>query len=153
MGFAGTDVTGLEHGEMTEKARDWYAQDKHVNVWCFGELVEKYEDGAFTDNSGSWEAGVDGALPGLFMLANPIVGLWYRQECRPGEAEDVAQIREIGVSVTVAAGTYDNCIMIAKWNPLERGILENDDYAPGVGSIREVGVRGESDFVDLNETR
>jgi len=34
----------------------------------------------------------------------------------------------------------------------EPGILEHDYYAPGVGSIKEETVRGESDYVDLVET-
>ena len=99
-------VTEYEDGELTEQTRDWYAQDLEGNVWYFGEFVINYDNGAFENNDGSWEAGVDGALPGLFMLANPIVGLWYRQEYRPGEAEDVAQIQEAGLTVTVGGTTY-----------------------------------------------
>ena len=51
--------------------------------------------------------------------------------------------------MTVGGTTYNDCLMIAEWDPLEPGILEHDYHAPGVGSIREQAVRGESDYVDL----
>ena len=41
-------------------------------------------------SEGSWEAGVDGALPGIIMKADPQVGDAYRQEYHRGEAEDTA---------------------------------------------------------------
>jgi hypothetical protein len=144
-------VTEYEDGELTEETLDWYAQDLHGNVWYFGEEVKNYEDGAFVDNAGSWEAGVDGALPGLFMLANPVPSMWYRQEYRACEAEDVALVREIGVSVTVGGVAYHNCLVTAEWNPLEPGVLEYDYYAPGIGAIKEESVEGESDYIDLIE--
>ena len=103
------------------------------------------------NTEGSWEAGVDGALPGIIMLANPIEGLWYRQEYREGEAEDVAQVLSLNGTISVPAGTFTNVVKIAEWNPLESGILEHDYYAPGVGSIREIAVQGESGFEDLVE--
>ena len=82
---------------------------------------------------------------------DPIVGLWYRQEYRKGEAEDVGQVMSLNETVTVPAGTFTNCVKIAEWNPLEPGILEHDFYAPGIGSVREVAVKGESGFEDLSE--
>src|SRR5213075_2070939 len=47
-----------------EVTRDWYAQDKCGNVWYFGEHTVEYVHGHPRDN-GSWEAGVDGNLPGV----------------------------------------------------------------------------------------
>ena len=93
----------------------------------------------------------DGALPGILMLAHPIEGIWYRQEYREGEAEDVAQVLSRNETLTVPAGTFSGVIRIAEWNPLEPGILEHDYYAPGVGSIRELAVKGESGVEDLVE--
>ena len=37
---------------------------------------------------GSWEAGVDGAEPGILMPANPQPGMIYRLEFYENEAED-----------------------------------------------------------------
>ena len=45
-----------------------------------------------TTTSGSFEAGVDGALPGIIMPADPQPGMRYRQEFYEGEAEDNGEI-------------------------------------------------------------
>ena len=54
--------TGLEDTD------DWYAQDRDGNVWYFGEATTSFEGGS-PSTKGSWEAGVDGALPGIVMPA------------------------------------------------------------------------------------
>ena len=64
------DVVTTEDGDVVEDTYDWYAQDTDGNVWYFGEDTTAYEDGA-ASTAGSWQAGVDGALPGIVMLAAP----------------------------------------------------------------------------------
>lgn len=136
--------------ELVEDTYDWYAQDNQGNVWYFGEDTKEIKNGVPVSTHGSWEAGVDGALPGIAMLANPLVGLWYRQEYFKGEAEDVAQILSLSATVTVPfGGTYNNCVQIAEWNLLEPGVIEHKFYAPGLGLVRAVAVKGGSDFEDL----
>ena len=44
--------------------------------------TKEYENGVVVSTAGSWEAGVDGAQPGLIMPADPQIGLSYRQESR-----------------------------------------------------------------------
>jgi len=66
--------------EVTEDTLDWYAQDAQGNVWYFGEQTAEYEGGKVTSTEGSWVGGVDGAQPGIIMLAQPAVGDSYRQE-------------------------------------------------------------------------
>src|SRR5213080_1075742 len=34
-----------DHGKPTEVTKDWYAQDKHGNVWYFGEHTTEYVNG------------------------------------------------------------------------------------------------------------
>jgi hypothetical protein len=138
-----------EDGELIEDTYDWYAQDNEGNVWYFGEDSKDIEGGEVVSTSGSWEAGVDGALPGIIMLANPLVGLWYRQEYFKGEAEDVGQVLSLNATVTVPFGTFNNCLQIAEWNLLEPGVVEHKFYAPGVGLLRAVAVKGGSDYEDL----
>jgi hypothetical protein len=78
------------HGsELIEDTLDWYAEDRQGNVWYFGEQTAEYENGKVTSTEGSWEGGVDGAQPGIVMLAQPQVGDTYRQEYLQGEAEDL----------------------------------------------------------------
>ena len=43
-------------------------------MWYLGEDTKEYEDGEVVSTEGSWEAGVDGALPGIVMPADPTVG-------------------------------------------------------------------------------
>lgn len=140
-----------EDGDLIEQTSDWYAQDKQGNVWYFGEDSEEIEDGEVVSTAGSWEAGVDGALPGILMFADPVEGLWYRQEYYEGEAEDVAQVLGLHESVTVPYGTFNSCLQMAEWSPLEPGIVEHKFYASGVGVVRVVAVEGESGFENLVE--
>jgi len=106
-------------GELIEDTRDYIAQDKEGNVWYFGENVDNYVNGLLVDHSGAWLGGINGALPGILMKANPQVGDEYRQEYYKGEAEDVARVESDNETVTVPAGTYSNSIKIFEWNPLE----------------------------------
>jgi hypothetical protein len=128
-------------GKLIEETDDWYAQDNDGNVWYFGEDVDNYNlDGSLKNHAGAWEAGVDGAQPGIIMLADPKVGMKYREEYYFNEAEDEAEVVEVGVSVTIPYGTFDNCIKTRNWTELEPDVLENKFYAPGIGVIKEVNV-------------
>lgn len=138
-----------EDGELIEDTDDWYAQDLSGNIWYFGEASQEIVAGEVVSTAGSWEAGVDGALPGIIMLADPIVGIWYRQEYYQDEAEDVGQILSIDESLAVPYGSFDKCLRTAEWNLLEPGVIENKYYAPGVGLIRAVAVKGDSGYEDL----
>jgi hypothetical protein len=129
------------NGTLTEETFDWYAQDNSGNVWYFGEAVDNYNpNGTIKNHSGSWEAGVDGAKPGLIMPANPQVGFKYREEYYFNHAEDEAEITALGLTVTVPAGTYNNCIKTRNWTALEPQAIENKYYAPGIGLLKEENI-------------
>ena len=128
-------------GELVEEAWDWYAQKNDGAVWYFGEAVENYEEGVLINHDGAWEAGVDGALPGIIMLATPQNGVKYREEFYEGEAEDEAQIIHTGRAVSIDFGTFENCIVTRNWTKLEPGIIEQKIYAPGIGLVREINHR------------
>lgn len=132
------DVVTLGDG-VVEDTFDWYAQDAAGNVWYLGEDSKEIEDGEIVATAGSWEAGVDGAQPGVLMWADPMaqIGSPYYQEFYEGEAEDKAEVVRLGDTVTVAAGTFDNVLVTREWNPLEPGLFELKYYAPGVGLILE----------------
>jgi len=136
-------------GELIEETFDWYAQDVYGNVWYFGEFSTEFEGGIPISNEGSWEAGVDGAQPGIIMLANPQVGDTYRQEFYEGVAEDMARVHSLGESVCVAYGCFDDVLVTKEWTPLEPGHIEYKYYAPGVGLILEVGRHGGQDSIGL----
>ena len=134
---------------LIEDTHDWFAQDDDGNVWYMGEDVVNYEydddDNLIgTDNDGAWEAGVDGAIPGIIMKATIIVGDSYQQEYYEGEAEDMAKIEATGVSVELEDGTtYNDCLLTLEWNPLEPDDQEHKYYAPNVGLIKEELVGGD----------
>ena len=86
-------VRDIVTGALEERTSDWYAQDAAGNVWYFGEDTKEFTNGVVSSTAGSWEAGVDGALPGIIMQARPVQGEAYRQEYRPTVAEDVALIK------------------------------------------------------------
>jgi hypothetical protein len=138
-------------GEVIEDTYDWYVQDTTGNVWYLGEETAEYEDGEVVSTEGSWEAGVDGALPGIVMQAQPEVGQAYRQEFYEGEAEDLAEVARLGEQETVAGTAYDQVVVIEEWNPLEPEVVEEKFYAPGVGTILEVKTAGGEGRVELVE--
>ena len=140
-------------GEVAEVTYDWFAQDKEGNVWYFGEDSKEYENGEVVSTAGSWEAGVDGAQPGIIMKAQPVVGEEYRQEYYEGEAEDMAEVVSLDESVSVQAGSYTGCLKTREWTPLEPGVTEFKYYAPGTGLVLETAGTSESQRIELLEIR
>jgi hypothetical protein len=143
------------NGELIEDTVDWHAQDKEGNVWYFGEYTKEYENGKVVSTEGSFEAGKDGALPGIIMPADPKVGDSYRQEYYKGEAEDMAEVislRGTGLNDAVSTpyGSFSEDVLVTKdWNPLEPEILEHKYYAPGVGLVGETKITGPAEKIEL----
>ncbi len=136
-------------GQLVEDTYDWYAVDNDGNVWYFGEDVSNYENGVFQDKDGSFEAGVDGALPGIVMMADPVLELPYRQEYYFNEAEDWGKVVATGLTVVTPYGEFTNCLKTADWNALEPDLpLEYKYYAPGFGLVKEETENG-SEIVEL----
>ncbi len=138
-------------GKLAEDTSDWYAQDRAGNVWYFGEATLSYEDDPAGDPTGSWEAGVNGAQPGVVMLADPLGGDVYRQEFYAGEAEDLALVRHANGSITVPAGSYENVLVTEEWSPLEPDIIELKYYAKGIGVVEERQIFGGTELVKLTK--
>jgi hypothetical protein len=143
----------FEEGEMVEETFDWYTQDAEGNVWYFGEDSTSYEDGKPQSTAGSWEAGVDGASPGIVMPAHPAVGDGYYQEYYRGEAEDQAEILSLDDALTTSYGSFTDVLTTKEWSELEPEIVEHKSYAKGVGLILAVSVQGESERSELIEVR
>jgi hypothetical protein len=140
-------------GELAEDTFDWFAQDRHGNVWYFGEDTAEYEDGKVVSREGAWEAGVDGAQPGIVMPGDPRTGETYRQEYYAGEAEDMGKVVQLGTSVAVPYGSFKDVLVTEDWTPLEPKLLENKYYAPGVGVVLERLIEGGDEVLRLVEVR
>jgi hypothetical protein len=129
-------------GKREEKTFDWYAQDRHGNVWYLGEDSSDFVNGKWVRSNGSWESGVHGAKPGIVMKANPSVGDVYRQEYYAGRAEDMAKVLSRDEPVTVPYRSFDHALETSEWTSLERGVIEHKYYVKGIGNVRTVMVKG-----------
>jgi hypothetical protein len=138
-----------EDGKPVEVTDDYYAQDRAGNIWYFGESTTEFENGKPVSTAGSFEAGVDGAQPGVIMPAKPHRGLAYREEYYKGHAEDKARIVSLREQAEVPLGHYKPVLMTRNTNPLEPKSVEFKFYARGVGPVLAVGVSGGSDREDL----
>jgi hypothetical protein len=153
------DCEGIADDELAEKTSDWFGQDDDGNVWYFGEDSRECEEGVCPSEpgEGSWEAGVDGALPGIIMLGDPDSGERYRQEFAEDVALDWAMVMNLnGMPVlklddAVEPGEWENCLVTKEWNELEPGSVEQKTYCPEVGLVLVEEHRGALVRVELVE--
>ena len=127
-------------GTPVEVTDDWYAQDRAGNIWYLGEHTTEYTNGKPTSTEGSFEAGVDGAQPGVAMPAHPKPGQRYRQEYYKGHAEDRAR-------VLVARNRLvdDGSTSIRS----SRGCSSTSSTSAASGPCSSAGVIGSSDLEEL----
>lgn len=129
-----------EFADLEEVTFDWYAQDKDGNVLYVGEWTYDCEDGDCDLGEGSWETNVDGAIPGIVMLAHISPGAFYDQEFYEDFAEDKAKVLRAKTWVSlyrddaVLPKDFHNCVRTKEWSPLERGFIEQKSYCPAQGN-------------------
>jgi hypothetical protein len=141
--------TVTEDGELVEDTFDWYAQDDEGNLWYFGEDTTEFEDGKPVGHVGAWEAGIDGALPGVVLPADPEVGMSYRQEYYAGEAEDRASVLSVDATVSVPFGAFTGALQTKDTTPLEPDVVEHKFYVREVGPVLALKVRGDTGREEL----
>jgi hypothetical protein len=140
--------TVSSRGKPVERTDDWYAQDRAGNVWYFGEDARDFQNGRFVRAGDSWQAGVDGALPGIVMESHPHPGEAYRQEYYPGHAVD--QARVVGRSpVRVPFGSFPTALVTDERSTLEPGIRERKYNVAGIGVVAERVVKGNHEHFEL----
>jgi hypothetical protein len=139
--------------QIVEDTFDWFAQDKYENVWYVGEAVDNYIGGVLVSHGGSWEWGVDGALPGIIMWADPSAHIneKYHQEYYRGKAEDMGEVMSVSESLTVPFGSFDQVVKTLDFSNIEAG-QEHKFYAPGIGLIKEMDVNGAEEVVLIKMT-
>jgi hypothetical protein len=141
----------FEGRKVVEDTEDYYAQDAAGNVWYLGEVTGECDGRNVTSRAGSWLTGVDGAQPGIVMLADPRTGDLYRQEYLIGDAEDQAKVLRLDGSVDGPTGSYDAVVVTEETTPLEPDLLEHKSYARGVGVVQERSFKADPGVVRLTK--
>ena len=145
---------GYVKGKHEVTTDDWYAQDDSGNVWYMGEYTTDLTSKK-NPHEGSWEAGVKGAEAGIVMEADPKVGDSYNQEFSKDIAEDKATVLSLNDKLSVPYGSFTNVLKTKDFSPLEPDIVENKYYAPNVGEIKAINVKGDQEvetLVQVNRT-
>jgi hypothetical protein len=144
------DVVRRVDGSVAEATFDWYAPDNEGNVWYFGEETATFnKHGKVKSREGSWQAGVDGAVAGLIMPADPGPTKSYRQEFYPGHAEDQAWIVQGHGTVKVPYRTVHDVVRSFEWTRLETDVMAVKFYGPGLGIVKEKDVVGGNEVFEL----
>jgi hypothetical protein len=140
----------LMHGRPEEVTNDFYAQDRHGNVWYFGEATKELDrHGHIVSTEGSFKAGVDGARAGLYIPGHPKVGDTARQEFYVGQAEDHFKVLDLKAHVSVPFVSTNKALRTKEWTPLEPNVVDNKYYVRGVGTVREIAVKGPVERLEL----
>lgn len=164
------DINGIEtvvmwdrdiaDGKLEEFELYFRAQDDEGNVWHFGEVKEVYDEDLKIVGAKVWMEGRLGALAGIIMEANPATDTpSVSQGYAPGvyRWDDRGQVRNVGETVTVAAGTFEDVIVIEEWSApeLEMEAAQLKYYAPSIGYVK-VGFEGDDpvkEVLELTEVR
>lgn len=124
--------------ELVEVSRNWYARCTETNdVFYLGEDVDIYENGQIVSHDGAWEAGFDGAQPGIIIPARYLLGSRYFQEIAPDVAMDRAKHTEMGLEFELDGEIFDDCVAVVESSPLEPGHLSFKTYCPEVGLVMD----------------
>jgi hypothetical protein len=123
-------------GELIEATRDYFAQDDVGNVYYLGEDVDEYSNGKITGHSGAWLFGKDTQRLGLLMPAHPKIAEKFKSEDAPRITWEQDEVVSISETVTVPAGTFQNCVKIK--GRASDGDTEYKQYAPGIGCVEEI---------------
>jgi hypothetical protein len=155
VGVATVVVVDVLHanGELAERTEDWYQADNDGTVWYFGEDTAEYENGHVVSREGSWQAGVDGAVAGVVMPADPRPTDAFRQEYWRGQAEDQAWIVARLSHVHVPLGAFDHVVRSFEWTRLEPRVVSVKFYAKGLGIVAERDVAGGTEHLELVDVR
>jgi hypothetical protein len=137
-----------EHGRLVEVAFEWYAQDEAGSVWYLAEDVMEPVRGKLRRVDG-WEAGVDGAQPGVVMPDAPAVGMRFRQQHYARKNADRSKILSLEEPVMVPSGQFNDVLMLRETTPLEPRASEYKLYAPRVGLVLTQEVSGGSARLEL----
>jgi hypothetical protein len=76
------------------------------------------------------------------MPAAPKAGQEFKQELFPGHAEDRFRIVDLAASVTVPYLSSRRALRTTEWTPLEPTVVDAKFYVRGIGTVKEMQVKG-----------
>lgn len=124
-------------GEVAQVGIDYFALDKDGNVWILGGYTEDYEGGQYTNTEDAWLGAESGADPGILMpgVVEANTPRWFVNSPAADEDGSVAEPVEVGASVCVQFGCYENVRVVREG---EVGAIDNEFkyYASGVGVVK-----------------
>ena len=131
----------FDNGALAESELAFFAQDDQGNLWMMGEYPEEYDPdtGVLQGAPSTWIPGIDGAIPGTLMLADPLQGSGYYLQGRSPSIRflDCAKVYKTGLDVCVPVGCYSNVLETDERGPLEQNSgHQRKYYAQGIGNIR-----------------
>lgn len=159
-------------GLLVEDTDDWFGIRTNGDIEYCGEEVKDFEyfEGddpeapELTAIDGRFKAGVELAKSGKAFLGNPVVGMWYRQEWDPGNAEDIGRVLSTSYSygsdpeldelvpeaLAELMCSDGDCVVIQDASTLDPGAFERKYYARGIGKFLETKP-DDGEFVPLVE--
>lgn len=142
--------------QLAEAELSFWAQDIDGNVWNLAEYPEEYdENGKFDGAPSTWISGLDGAIGGLHMLAEPKRSAGeYLQGSSPSiDFLDCAKVYRKNQKVCVPVNCYEKVLVTAERSPLEPDSGEQLKYhAPGIGIV-QIGAVGDPEAETLSLTQ
>ena len=119
---------------LVEIAIESYAQAPDGSVCAYGETTQEIDESGNVVEEDGWEAGDEGARPGLFMPAAPEVGQVYTMVYVPPDDVETAEVTAVGDAIETPAGTFDDTVSILEDGPSLK------HYAAGIGMIYDDGM-------------
>ncbi len=126
-----------DSSEVSQVGMDYMALDADGNVWILGGYTEEYEGGEYTNTESAWLGPADAEVgilaPAEVDMTTP---RWFISK-PPDEDASVGEPVEVGVSICVEFGCYDDVRVVQEGNA---GAPDNENkyYAPGVGVINNI---------------
>lgn len=129
-------------GVLDQNAQNWFAIDKTTNaMYAFGEISWEIDHAGRKVFAGTWRVGEpDGngiAEPGLLMPGEFKVGDKYLYEAHELEAYGWTKNDADGLTITVPAGTFEDCVQVTENNLTNPSDITQKWWCKGVGLVKD----------------
>ena len=120
---------------LVRETEKYLAQDTSGDVWYFGESANNYVEGVVDNQDGSWLAGENEAQPGIWIQANPVVAVSFKQKFLHDIVEDTSEVVSISETVETPSKTYTDCVQTFDTTPIDPLVREHKYYCPEAGAL------------------